>query len=302
MFISRHYLKSRKGFTLIEFVIVIILMGIIGGAILTILSGPMRLFVQVEQRATLIDVAETALLRMTREIRLAVPNSVRINGTSIEFLRTLDGGRYRSKVHPGGAATPCGSINDNRLSFSNDSDCFEVLGSLGNLPVSPATGNNQSDCVDQSALCLVVFNTGQSGANVYTLDNIAAVSAITTNSVTFDNSGDVPGFKFPNKSPRQRFQVVDTPVSFVCNIGTNNIRRYAEYDISSTQPVTPANFTSLSASQDNLLANMITACSFSYNAGTASRAGLVTLSITVKDNDLNQEVTLLQQAHVDNQP
>jgi MSHA biogenesis protein MshO len=300
MSISISCLTQKRGFTLIELIIVILIIGIISGVLFTILRGPMTQFIQVEQRANLVDVAETALLRMTREIRLAVPNSVRVSGTAIEFLRTVDGGRYRRK-HDGTNNDVCVSDTD-KIRLNKNSDCFEVLGSLDNLSGSPATGANQADCFDQNALCLVIFNTGQSGANAYAGDNIAAVSTISSSSVTFDNSGDVPGFKFPHKSPRQRFQIVDTPVSFLCDTAANTIRRYAEYDISSTQPTNGAAAPLSSAAQDNLLVNMITACSFTYAAGTATRAGLVTLSITVRDNDLGQEVTLLQQAHVDNQP
>ena len=294
-------LVRLKGFTLIEFIVVILLIGILSGVLFTILRGPITQFVQVEQRANLVDIAETALLRMTREIRLAVPNSVRVNGTALEFLRTVDGGRYRRRVHPGGLTTPCGSVTDNRISFTTNADCFEVLGSLDNLPGTPATGANQSNCVNQTALCLVIFNTGQSGANAYALDNIAAVSTISANTVTFSNA-DVPAFRFPHRSPRQRFQIVDTPVSFICNVGGNAIRRYAEYDITDPQPTNVAAAPLNTAAENNLLANMISACSFSYDPGTATRGGLVTISITVRDDDLGQEVTLLQQAHVDNQP
>jgi MSHA biogenesis protein MshO len=282
--------KNSKGFTLIELIMVILIIGIISGVLFTILRGPMTQFVQVEQRANLVDIAETALLRMTREIRLALPNSIRVNaGPEIEFIRTVDGGRYRAKVDPTDANIQCSSKSDDRLSFSSNSDCFEILGVLQNLPGTPLTGTNQSDCLNQAALCLVIFNTGQSGANVYNLDNIAAISTINATSITFNNS-DVAGFKFPYKSPRQRFFVIDTPVKFNCSSGTQ-INRIFDY-----------NFNTGAGGTSNLLVNQLTNCSFTYNAGTATRSGLVTISITVRDNDLGQEVTLLQQAHVDNQP
>jgi MSHA biogenesis protein MshO len=289
MIIKKINTTFQKGFTLIELIIVILIIGILSGVIFTILSGPMTQFVQVEQRANLVDIAETALLRMTREIRLALPNSIRINaGPEIEFIRTVDGGRYREKVDPSDANIQCSSKSDERLSFSSNTDCFEILGALQNLPGTPLTGSNQSNCLDQTALCMVVFNTGQSGANVYAKDNIAAIETISTTSITFNNA-DVAGFKFPYKSPRQRFFIIDTPVKFTCD-GTK-IDRVFDYD-----------FFAGTGGTSNLLVNQLTDCTFTYNAGTATRSGLVTISITVRDDDLGQEVTLLQQAHVDNQP
>lgn len=83
--------------------------------------------------------------------------------------------------------------------------------------------------------------------------------------------------------------------------------RLDNYDVLSTQPIDPppgsTDFTATSTTRNsNLLANKVSACSFTYTPGTASRAAMVTLQITIKDTDLDQNVTLLQQAHVDNQP
>ena len=105
-----------RGFSLIELIIVIILTGILAGILFTIIRGPLQAYVQVERRATLVDIVETALQRMTREIRLALPYSVRANTpggyVAVEFLRTIDGGRYRSQ----GA---------NRLKFNQSSGTIE---------------------------------------------------------------------------------------------------------------------------------------------------------------------------------
>ena len=71
---------KKNGFTLIELIIVILLIGILSGVIFTILRGPIQAYVDVEKRTRLIDIADTALQRMTREIRLALPNSIRVTG------------------------------------------------------------------------------------------------------------------------------------------------------------------------------------------------------------------------------
>jgi MSHA biogenesis protein MshO len=51
-----------------------------------------------------------------------------------------------------------------------------------------------------------------------------------------------------------------------------------------------------------LLIDNVSNCAFNYDPGTATRAGLVTIRITVEDSALGQSVTLLQQAHVENVP
>jgi MSHA biogenesis protein MshO len=290
----KQFKLNRRGFTLIEMIIVILIISILSSVIFTVMRGPILQFIQVEQRANLVDIAETALLRMTREIRLALPNSIRLSDGSaisncdisvnmvcaLELLRTLDGGRYRSK----GA---------NRLKFNKQSDTFEYFGTLFNLASIDVGGTGQSDCYSANASvdCMVVYNTGQSGANAYNYDNLAAITAKTASTLSFNLS---PVSKFPYESPRQRFYVVDTPISFVCSGA--EINRYFDHLIEITQQAPPTTGTG------NLLINNVSACTMDYDPGTSTRGGLVTIGITVRDDNLGQEVSLLQQAHVDNQP
>ena len=272
---------KKNGFTLIELIIVILLIGILSGVIFTILRGPIQAYVDVEKRTRLVDIADTALQRMTREIRLALPNSIRVTGgTTVEFLRTLDGGRYRAKPGGAGPAVCGGPVAQDRLKFSSSADCFEVMGSLNNFASIDTSGT----CLASTSDCLVIYNTGQLNANAYAGDNVADITGATANSITFNNAPP-----FPFQSPRQRFFIVDTPVSFVCSGG--EINRFDDYPVGGA------------VGTGDLLVNQVSACAFSYNAGSATRAGLVTLSITISDSTLaGASVTLLQQVHVDNQP
>ncbi len=279
----RTAVNKSTGFTLIELVVVILILGILSFILVNILRGPMQAYLDVERRARLVDIAETALQRMTREIRLALPNSVRISGTTaIEFLRTRDGGRYRDK-------------GTNRLKFNKQSDPFEFLGPLINFTGIVAGGASQAACLDapRSADCMVVYNTGQPGADAYAGENIAAITAKNLGPPTTLSFNLSPVTKFPIQSPSQRFQVVDTPVSFVC--AGSSITRYSDYTIAAVQPVPPAG-------SANLLVDQVSSCSMTYDPGSATRAALVTISITLQDPNLGQSVTLLQQAHVPNQP
>jgi MSHA biogenesis protein MshO len=281
----RMKINNKNGFTLIEMIVVILIVGILSGVLFMVLRGPMQAFVDVEKRTRLVDIADTALQRMTREIRLALPNSIQVpGGTTVEFLRTLDGGRYRAKPGGAGPAVCGGPVAQDRLNFALATDCFEVMGTLTNFASIDTTGN----CLDSSSDCLVIYNTGQLNADAYNGDNVADITGATANSITFANAPP-----FPFRSPRQRFFVVDTPVSFVCSVGNGEIRREDDYTLG----------TVIGAGVGDLLVNQVTACTFSYNAGSATRAGLVTLSITIQDTTLaGASVTLLQQVHVDNQP
>ena len=271
--------RKFRGFTLIELVVVILVVGILSLVVAKALRDPVLAYIGVEKRTRLVDIAQTALQRMTREVRLALPNSIRISGSTLEFLRTIDGGRYRDQ----GA---------NRLKFNKQSDTFEFLGPLNQCGSIVTGGASQSACLTapRSAYCMVVYNTGQSGADAYAGDNIAAITGIDCGASTMDFNLS-PVANFPNKSPHQRFFVVDTPVSFICNTVTGEIRRYDGYTIGGAVSGT-----------GNLLVDQVTACSFAYDPGNDTRSGMVTISITITDTSLGQSVTLLQQAHVDNQP
>ena len=95
---------SHSGFSLLEMVVVIAITGIIGAMVAVFMARPVQSYTDSVQRAEYSDIADTALRRIIRDLRLALPNSVRVAevpaGSGIfylEFLLTSGGGRYRAE-------------------------------------------------------------------------------------------------------------------------------------------------------------------------------------------------------------
>jgi len=273
---GRRSLQTESGFTLIEMIVVIVIVGILAALGGMFIVKPVTGYVDLARRTRLVDQAEMALRRMQRDIRHALPNSVRIDGTGryLEMLNTVDGGRYRRYPDP----NPGG---DDILDFSSPDSSFDVL---GDLSLAPNPGDS-----------LVIYNvasTGSSG-NAYDLtsNNRATVSGGSIASVGF------AAFSFVNSSPRQRFFLVDQPVSYACEDsdgdGVLELNRYDGYAIQTAQPTA-------ALSGEDLVAQGVSACSFSYDPGASQRAGLVTLELTL--TEAGESITLLHQVHVVNVP
>ena len=266
-------IKGLKGFTLVEMVVTIVIIGILAAVGGMFISRPIEGYVDLERRTALVDQAESALRRMQRDVRSALPNSVRISadGKRLELLHVVDGGRYRQYL----TAAGMGDI----LDFTLADTSFDVLGGLQHFSE-----------ITSGADKIVIYNLAADGiaANAYFGDNTTTLLAGSTASKLLFNH------QFPFASPYQRFFIVDEAVTYMISAG--KLTRHSGYVYNNTQynPASPA--------VGDLVAGDIQQVdsSFTYNPGTAGRSGLVTIQLALESQ--GERITLLHQVHVDNAP
>lgn len=89
-------LASHKGFSLIELIIVIVILGVVAVATTQFVRFAMQIYGEGNQRAEQVAQARFTLLRLEKEIRNAVPNSVAVTGSCLSFFPIKNSGSYIS--------------------------------------------------------------------------------------------------------------------------------------------------------------------------------------------------------------
>lgn len=288
----------QRGFTLIEAVMVIVIVGVIGSMVAVFIQAPVQGYADSLARAELTDTADLALRRIARDLRLALPNSIRVNpaGDALEMLVTRTGGRYLSAEDSVDNLPVLDFIDPANTSLT-------VVGAL------PTAGQ-----LTPGRDYLVVNNLGPgfAPANAYDLAspqrNIAQVASVDVARnllVLADNpfAAQLP----PSPSPSQRFQVVSGPVTYYCGLepdgATRLLTRQSGYDIASAQAANPVPAAGAARGQRALLAGRVRSCQFQYQALSSQRSALVILTLELQPgNSSDATVRLVHQVHVDNAP
>jgi MSHA biogenesis protein MshO len=252
--------RGGAGFTLIETVVVIAITGVLAGIVAQFIVRPVQGYLASAARAGLVDMADLALRRIGRDLRGALPNSVRVSasGQGLELIPTTAAARYATDgsaaLNFGSLATSFGIVGPALTLSAGQSLVFYNLG--------PGVTGSDAYAANGSA-------TEQAASNRRSSSNGAgAATTVTMNSLAGLPVGD---FAAP-----YRVMAVMPPVSYRCDLGTGTLTRYQNYGFQAAQPDPP------SGGSSAVLATGVTACRFSVE-GTlvAARAALVNLQLTL---------------------
>jgi MSHA biogenesis protein MshO len=273
-----HRQHRTGGFTLVEAIIVIAITGIIAGIVAVFIRVPVQSSIDTRSRAELADAADLALRRMSRELRLAVPNTVTVyNGQlAIQFLLTKTGGQYiAANDSPPATLLP--------LDFVNRNAQFDMVGTAPAGRQAIAAGDY-----------IVIGNLGVMPANAYAFgagaDNISRVSAVSGTRITLQANNFSS-----TQSPNSAFQVATGKVTYVCTPAANGGGTLLRY----------FNATNLSAGMGALgtgavLVDKVAGCIFGNTVLPGQAGGsLMTMVLTLQHAN-GERAQLVRQTQLDN--
>lgn len=283
-------MKRQRGFTLVELIIVMVVVGVIAGVLVLQIRPAMQSYLAIRQRANLTSQADAALRRIIAEIHTAVPNSLRYtlapqNAQCIEFVPTKDGGRYRmapdTVQNKGNVLWTNG---DPTTSFDTLTDVDGSVARDDYVVVGNINGDDVYNPAKVGAIQSKTANTGGTGKYTITLQAPTVFS---------------PGYE------GGRFVVVpkaEPAVTYTCvsagtnqGTGTGFIYRVTGYTPSTTPwkncPTGPA-----------ILVAKVSDCNILYreSQGATQQSGYLQLRLGLADG--GESVHLTMGAHVENAP
>lgn len=282
--------RRQHGFTLVELILVIVLCGVVAAMVGAVLSRPLEGFVAQSRRAELVDIGAGALERMSRDIRMAVPGSLRLSGDgqALELLLIHSAGRYLPNRPLDNSlnisATPDAQCNGPQVAGVPACDVLQVFApdfvppASGWLVLAPGALFSPWVASDPGS----VTPTGTGFARLAESGS-ASWPGISLIRVT------PPGgsFAFAAASPQRRIYFADRVVGYRCSGG--QLLRYEDDQLRATLPAAlPA--------PGRLQADRVQGCDFRFD----SASGLASLRVSI--GAAGESIRLARQVQVNNAP
>jgi MSHA biogenesis protein MshO len=261
------------------------------------MQKPIQGYFSSTARIAMADIADTAVRRIARDVRLALPNTVRVDSTGmfLEFIPIKTGGRYvdNDACFVGPGCTSLATMGDmlSNVQIATGSDLVSIYSQYNNSP---------SDCTLASAGLYSAY----CGSGVVTLASATGAGS-SSNTLGFASTVFAP----PGGSPTRRIFIISaSPVTYACDAATGTLWRIAGYARQAAQPANLAAAPLVGATSKVPLATNVTCPAvaagspprFSYAGGAAERYSLLSAWITLTNS--GETISLLHQIHVDNTP
>lgn len=294
------------GFTLVEAIMVMVITGLLAAVVAVFIVKPVEGYFASVRRAELTDAADNALRRIGRDVRTALPNSLRQPGDAtasqcVEFLPVAGGGRYATS-------------GSDPLDFVSADSSADVYGYSAAGDAAPVAGQS-----------LVIYNLGLPDASAYNNPALATstrglvAAGSTVGAATGTGNLKFGSKRFPFDSPGRRFQLLAAgagggsySVVYACigagvagGQGQGRIYRYTRALPAAATLAAEASCPASVPAGAQLVVADVASCSFDYTAVPASAAtfqrfGLLEMRLVLSRDD--ESVRLYQEAHVHNVP
>lgn len=270
--------RRERGFTLVELILVVVLLGIISTASFAYLRFSGQILSDTVQRDQITSDSRFFIQRLTRELEAAIPASVRVssNGQCIEFVPIAASGLYVKAPLPG-------AIDDEFVVSLHER--YDINALQGGY----------------------VFIYANSSARIYDNSNaygnrriISAQPASESGLYQFELSGDA----FTRASPSRRFYSGDSPVSW-CQLNNNSIARFQNYGWSRDQVTWGVSGSCQTpCSQSKMMESMATGERplFQVAPPGLQRNALVQVNLTAVSAVNDERIMLSHDIHIPNVP
>lgn len=276
--------RRQQGFTLVELIVVIVLLGIVGTFSFQFIGFGAQIFTDTTSRDQLVNQSRFALQRLQSELRNSLPRSARINladhSRCIEFVPIVTSGQYLQLPRPG---------------LGRDADFIAIAPAR----VTGLEGQFVSVFATNQAFIYGDDRARRKPITQVTMDEPS--SGLVT--FAFDSDASAPGF--PTDSPAQRFYITSSAVSW-CVDDRQQLVRFTGYEDRALQPTLA--WLRNEATEQHVMAtgvaNVLTEeqAPFRSLEPTLQRSSLIQIDWRLRSERRGEPLNVFHEVHVPNVP